>query len=69
LRKVKDRWAIRANLVKRGIRVSDLARQLGVSHAAVSRVIAGQSTSRRIGQALIEAGVPERLLPEYGSNP
>jgi len=65
MRTDKARQAIKVAMVKGGIVGAEVARRLGVSRQAVYMVIAGRVVSRRIGEALIEAGVPARLLPEY----
>lgn len=66
MRPIKDQRAIRIALIKNGVRGVELARQLGVTKAAIYHVISGHSVSRRIGLALISVGVPARLLREYG---
>jgi transcriptional regulator with XRE-family HTH domain len=45
---------IKALLQLNGIRSADLAREFNVSSAAVSRVISGHSTSKRIRQKISE---------------
>lgn len=46
---------IRAALILRGITISDVARQLNCSVAAVSMVISGTSKSQRIMEAVAAA--------------
>jgi len=53
---------IKAYLARKGIRQNDLAKALNISRQVVCDVIAGRKTSARVVEALIEAGVPERLL-------
>lgn len=65
MRKRKDIQAIRVAMIRKNINGAGLARRLGLDRTAIYHVIAGRSVSRRIGLALIEAGVPARLLPEY----
>lgn len=65
MRKRKDIQAIKVAMVKNNINGAELARRLGINRQGVYNVIAGRYVSRRIGLALIEAGVPARLLPEY----
>jgi transcriptional regulator with XRE-family HTH domain len=43
---------IKALLVAKGIKFADLAKNLGVSSAAISRIIAGASISFRIQKAI-----------------
>lgn len=47
---------IRAELVRRGIRQSDIARTIKVTRAAVSHVIAGRTRAKRI-RLLIAAAI------------
>lgn len=42
----------KAKLVEAGIKQSDLAKKLGVSQAAVSRVVSGQIRSKRIERTI-----------------
>lgn len=53
---------IKAKLMLAGVKQNDIARSLGVARQVVCDVIAGRKRSARIEKALIEAGVPERLL-------
>lgn len=53
---------IKAKLILLGVKQNDIAKNLGVPRQNVCDVIAGRKTSARIEQAIIEAGVPERLL-------
>ena len=55
---------IKAALMRKGLTQADIATGLGVSQQSVSLVIRGKSTSARIIQALVEAGVPENLLKD-----
>jgi lambda repressor-like predicted transcriptional regulator len=55
----QKRRLIRAEMTKRGISGREIAAQAGVCEAAVSRYCA---TSPRVVEALIKAGVPERLF-------
>jgi predicted transcriptional regulator len=55
---------IRGWMAEHGITNSSVARSLGVSQAVVSQVIYGRTTSERIMRALIEAGVPKKLLKD-----
>ncbi|MEW6258885.1 MAG: helix-turn-helix domain-containing protein [Thermodesulfobacteriota bacterium] len=50
-----DKWDIQAELRRRGITQLDLARQLGVTDMAVSRVISGETVSARIRAAIAAA--------------
>lgn len=52
---VKDREnLIKALLAARGIRISDIARELNVSLPTVSLVISGRDRSRRVEKAVAE---------------
>lgn len=53
---------IKMKLMRAGVKQTDIARDLRVSRQTVCDVIAGRKTSARIKQAIIEAGVPARLL-------
>lgn len=54
---------INAALIKKGINQAIIAEQLNVSPAAVTLVIKGNSTSRRIAQAISDAtGIPVNKL-------
>ena len=57
---------IKALLAARGIRISDIARELNVSVPTVSLVISGRDSSRRIKTAVAEklGFSPEELWPE-----
>ena len=57
---------IKALLVARGIKISDIARELNVSVPTVSLVISGRDNSRRIKAAVAEklGFSPEELWPE-----
>ena len=59
-------YFIRQLLADRKIKVNDIAHGLGVSQAAVSRVIHGQTRSTRVQGAIAEAiGKPvEEVFPE-----
>jgi hypothetical protein len=61
-KKVDRRNQIRSEMVLRGIKAAQIARDLGVTRQHVTLVIAGRSTSKRVVEALIEAGVPKRLF-------
>lgn len=58
----KRQRQIRAAMILRGISGADIARRLGITSNAVCIVIAGRGKSRRIIEALVEAGVPEKLV-------
>jgi lambda repressor-like predicted transcriptional regulator len=54
---------IQANLRLRGIKIKDMARALGVSPAAVCRVIVGKTQSARIKAHIAQTiGVPKESL-------
>lgn len=44
--------ALKAELVRRGVRMADIARELGVTVGAVSQAVSGYSKSRRIRAAI-----------------
>ena len=58
---------IKEGLYAKGSSLKDIARDLGVSSAAISLVSMGRSRSQRIERALAQKlGIaPERLFPEY----
>jgi len=55
----------KAEMVRKGVRQSAIARRLNVSSTSVSDVVSGRSRSARIEQAIAEAlGLPrEELFP------
>ena len=53
---------IRGEMARRGIVGADIARRLGITRQQVSQVILGKRTSKRVVDALIAAGIPERLF-------
>lgn len=55
-------WRIHEALARRGTSSARLARDLGISTAAMSRTITGKSHSPRILDALRSMGVPEKYL-------
>ena len=55
-------WRIHEALAWRGTSSAGLARELGISTAAMSRTITGKSHSPRILDALRDMGVPEKYL-------
>lgn len=55
-------WRIHEALARRGTTSAALARELGISTAAVSRTLTGKNHSPRILEALRDAGVPEEYL-------
>lgn len=60
---VDPRLVIRSALAARGLTASDVARELGVTVAAVTRVIRGEKRSRRVESALARhSGFPAREL-------
>jgi predicted transcriptional regulator len=48
-------YIIRQMLADNKIKVNDIAKQLGVSHVAVSKVIHGKSRSNRVSNAIAKA--------------
>jgi predicted transcriptional regulator len=48
-------YIIRQMLADNKIKVNDIAKQLGVSHVAVSKVIHGKSRSNRVSNAIAAA--------------
>lgn len=61
---------IKARLILRGITMTEIARSLNVTHAAVSRVISGRDATPRIRQAVAQAiGVPvEEIWPDMATD-
>ncbi len=57
------------HLKRRGVKVKDIANQFGVSGPAVSQVIHGKDSSRRISEAIAKAiGMPVgQVFPKYRS--
>lgn len=55
-------FRIHEALARRGLRSSDLARSLGISTSAFSQTLTGKQHSKRVLDALREAGVPEKYL-------
>lgn len=55
-------WRIHEALARRGTSSARLARDLGISTAAMSQTITGKSHSPRILDALRNIGVPEKYL-------
>ncbi len=61
----KDKY-IKSELVKRGIKIIDIARELNVSSTAVVLTIQDRSKSKRIARKIEEIlGVPRGTLFEY----
>lgn len=57
---------IRAELIKRGYKIKDIARELGVSDTAVQLVIEDKTTSKRIARKIEEIlDVPPGTLFTY----
>jgi len=57
---------IRAELIKRGYKLTDIAKELGISDTAVQLVIDDKATSRRIAKKIEELlEVPRGTLFEY----
>ena len=55
-------YRIHEALARRGLKSCDLARDLGISTSAMSQTLTGKHHSRRVLDALREAGVPEKYL-------
>lgn len=53
---------IRAELLRRGKTLADVAAFAGVSRPLVSRTVSGLDNNRRTLRALVAMGVPRRLL-------
>lgn len=59
----KDRQReIRAIMVRKGIVAAQVARQLDVARQHVSQVISGDRYSPRVVDALVQRGVPRKLI-------
>lgn len=50
----KNRNYVKALLVLNGIGIKEIAKELGVSHAAVSRVVYGHTISKKIRQKIAD---------------
>ena len=61
-RRARNRWRIYEALEKAGTNGAEIARQLGIKRASVSKVITGNGHSPIVLDALREAGVPEKYL-------
>lgn len=48
-------YMIRRHMAEKNIKVNDIARKLGVTHVAVSKVIHGRAKSARVMSAIAEA--------------
>lgn len=69
MNRVQRQRKIRAAMVRRGIKGNAIARQLNITPPAVYMIISGRKNSRRVVEALIEAGVPAKLFnDDKGSN-
>lgn len=60
--RARMRYRIREALDRNGIDLKTIAERVGVSPPAVQKVVGGYTHSKRILQALREAGVPEKYL-------
>lgn len=60
--RARMRYRIREALDRNGMDLKTIAERVGVSPPAVQKVVAGNTHSKRILQALREAGVPEQYL-------
>ncbi len=69
LTKVDRETALRAWLAYNDIGEKQLALRIGVSPSAITRIITGERASRGLVSRLVEAGVPEALLPAPGPGP
>lgn len=61
-RRYLARYRIREALERRDMSMAELARRIGLSAVAVQATVKGMNHSRRILDALREAGVPEKYL-------
>lgn len=61
---------IRAELIRRGIRQADIARELGIHRVTVNQVIRGVGTSRRVAERIADIlGRPVPVVfPSYARN-
>ncbi len=63
MRKGEDRHRfIRGYLTLRGITLSEIAKEAGVSRQMVSAVSKGTKRSEKVEQVLIKYGIPQSLL-------
>lgn len=58
----RDSWGIRAWLDGKGLKMADVARQVGLHNTTVEQTIRGWVNNRRVLKHLIELGVPLNLL-------
>jgi transcriptional regulator with XRE-family HTH domain len=56
----------KAWLVERGITLTQLAREMGVSSMMISHIIAGRKAPKARIEQLKKLGIPAELLPEPG---
>ncbi len=57
-------WAIREWLNSEGLKMSDIARGLNVSHALVSQAVRGGNNNRKVLDYLAALGCPKEYLGE-----
>lgn len=53
---------IRSWMVRKGIKPSNLARELQVHHTLVSQTVSGSKNNRRVLKALLDKGCPRKWL-------
>lgn len=57
---------IKIAMIRNAVKQRDIANELGVSEALVSRVIKGEATSRRVARSIAEklGTTPENIWPD-----
>lgn len=63
--KVTTEEMIRIQLLRNGVTMADVARDIGVGTTSVTRFVRGISRSQRIARGLVAAGVPEDIVEAH----
>ena len=53
---------IKAYLVRKGVRMMDIARRMGVHHSLVQATIDGKKNNRKVLRELVAEGCPAKFL-------
>ena len=61
-RKARDYWALRKWLASKEIKISSIAKDVGVSQVTAGRTIQGLANNRPVLKRLLDLGCPERIL-------
>jgi len=60
--KMRDPWAIRAQLAKQGLKMADVARTLGLHNSVVEQTISGRVNNRKVLSYLKQLGISCKAL-------